>query len=131
MLTTAATVLAILVGQVAAPNYVQRDLPPQCHGLPPLVVRAALPTSPTDVLGEAQPDACAIRYDLTKLRQLGAADVCTVAAHETGHVLGLEHSLDPANLMYPIINPASHRPLACRLVARFMSHGPSPLLSLR
>jgi hypothetical protein len=65
----------------------------------PTISRAELPPP---VVGLADLSGCAILIDPSRLR--GAGMVCMAVLHEYGHELGLGHSTDPNNVMYPVIH---------------------------
>jgi hypothetical protein len=67
----------------------------------PSIEPAALPAP---LVGLANLADCSIQVDPTRLTFAGAA--CAVVLHEFGHLVGREHSLDPTDVMYPIMrNP--------------------------
>lgn len=57
------------------------------------------------VVGYADLDRCGITIDPRRLTAAGSA--CMVVLHEYGHLLGLYHSSDPNNIMYPIMRRPS------------------------
>jgi len=63
---------------------------------------------PAGVLGYA-PMGGAARGNCTLTialkRHWTGSDLCQVVAHEHGHLLGLDHTDDPADLMYPYLRP--------------------------
>jgi hypothetical protein len=71
---------------------------------PPEVVFARLPA---DTIGLADYEPCRITLDPSLFRRPGA--VCMTELHEYGHLLGLQHSIDPNDLMYPVLQ-APHWP---------------------
>lgn len=56
---------------------------------------------PPPIVGLADSEACSIsiRRDVLSTPGLG----CEVALHEYGHLLGLGHSTNPNNVMYPVM----------------------------
>jgi hypothetical protein len=66
----------------------------------PTITQAELGPS---VAGLADLSTCSIT--LANELPLGAGWQCMVAVHEYGHLLGMPHSSDPTNVMYPVIRP--------------------------
>lgn len=56
---------------------------------------ATIPTGPTD---------CVLYVERTLARPDHWVQLCGVLAHEVGHLRGLGHSADPADVMYPGLN---------------------------
>jgi hypothetical protein len=68
----------------------------------PTIATASLPVAARlEVVGTFDPDSCVIVVDPSHFRFSGAA--CMAVVHEYGHLLGLGHSLDPNNVMYPLM----------------------------
>jgi hypothetical protein len=66
----------------------------------PTVVAADLPTG---VAGLSDVAECRISVSRRFLNRAGRA--CMIVLHEDGHLLGLLHSLDPGDIMYPVLRP--------------------------
>lgn len=56
---------------------------------------------PPPVVGFADLADCSIVVDPRRFYFSGAA--CVVVVHEYGHLIGLGHSDDPTNVMYPVM----------------------------
>jgi len=73
------------------------------------------------VRGVQQGDECPVwvgpEYDTASV--VNRVMVCTIVTHETGHLLGYEHSSDPASVMWPALARATW-PCAQRFVPRGM-----------
>ena len=57
---------------------------------------------PPPIVGLATPSECLITLDR---RQWAAGEACQIALHEYGHLMGRQHSLDPNDVMYPVLRP--------------------------
>jgi hypothetical protein len=64
----------------------------------PSIKPAALPAP---VVGRADFADCSIVVDPSRLTYAGSA--CMTVVHEYGHELGLGHSTDPNDVMYPVM----------------------------
>jgi hypothetical protein len=62
-------------------------------------------------LALADPDNCAIHFN-PEARKEPVYVICQTMVHEYGHLAGLGHSSDPANVMYPVQTPEA-APLPC------------------
>lgn len=76
--------------------------------LPPNQAGKATQPSPSTLAGSA---ACSITISTTTTAN--PALLCVVMIHEVGHLIGLSHSDDPTNVMYPtVISPSLVAPCA-------------------
>lgn len=65
--------------------------------------------------GEAQQLGCTIWLDPSTVHGLKRWYYCQLIAHEYGHLLGVDHSTDPRNLMHPRLGRRGAVPACGRL----------------
>jgi hypothetical protein len=63
------------------------------------------------ILGLTYRDKCMVI--IAREARIQFMELCSAAVHEYGHVLGLEHSSDPRNIMFPSLSP-DNTPVLCR-----------------
>lgn len=83
-----------------------------CHGHEVILYRstadfdARYPHESDEIANARDPElpSCTVNVDLGAFRTLGSSAKCLVLEHEFGHLAGVEHSLDPDSVMYPVID---------------------------
>jgi Predicted Zn-dependent proteases len=93
--------------------------PPLCTSLDAQIVPDATLHGPSGELAYAvatQPDSpqpCVLWIERWLAAPIWFNVACTVTVHEVGHLRGLGHSLDPANVMYPYDRGSENEPAIC------------------